>query len=83
MSEIFDGLVSEKFFDVVFNANKNLVKDELLNIINRLAVLEVLAQKHGLSDDLVNFELNNLDEINSFKDDIFIQSCAEILSKNE
>ncbi|MDL0088334.1 DUF2018 family protein [Campylobacter gastrosuis] len=83
MSEIFDGLLSDKFFDVIFNANRNLVKDELMNLVNRLAVLEILAQKHGLDSDLVNFEFSNLDEIKSCKDDIFMQVCAGILSKNE
>ena len=42
---MFMGTPKSKFFDIVFNANRNLVEEELEALIERMCALEIIAQE--------------------------------------
>ena len=43
--DFFMGSPKSKFFDIVFNANRELVKTKLAHIIDRYSALEILLEK--------------------------------------
>jgi hypothetical protein len=85
--ELFEGTPEGRFFDILSVANQNLVKDELINIIEKLAVCEILLEKHGVenidSSEIKSYIINNQDKVDEVKNNIYIHSMTEIVSKNE
>ena len=76
----------DKFFEIVFNANKNLVIEELEEVFKRLAVLNILAENcYGdeLEEKIAEIYFNKSDEVEEVEQDLYIHSMANILSKNE
>ena len=76
----------EKFFEIVYNANKNLVIEELENVFKRMAILEILAEE-CLGDEVENkireIEFTKSDEVEAVESDLYIHTMANILTKNE
>lgn len=85
--ELFEGTPEDRYFDILFTANRNLVKDELINLIEKLAVCEILLEKHGVDSmevaDVKGYILDNQDRVDSVKNNIYMHSMTEIISKNE
>jgi len=76
----------DKFFEIMYHANKNLVIEELEKLIERMAALEVLAEKCYGDDVEMKIQeamFNNSDEVKEVEDDIYIHTMASILTKNE
>jgi len=76
----------DKFFEIMFHANKNLVIEELDKLIERMAALEVLAQEcYGdeVENKINEAMFNKSDEVKEAEDDIYIHTMASILTKNE
>ncbi len=76
----------EKFFEIVYNANKNLVIEELENVFERLAILEILANEcYGdeLEQKVMEVKFNRSDELEDEEFDFYIHTMANILTKNE
>jgi hypothetical protein len=76
----------DKFFEIMFHANKNLVIEELDKLIERMAALEVLAQEcYGdeVENKINETMFNRSDEVKETEDDIYIHTMASILTKNE
>ncbi|MEO1928417.1 MAG: DUF2018 family protein [Nautiliaceae bacterium] len=76
----------EKFFEIVYNANKNLVIEELEEVFKRLAALEIIAEE--CIGDEVEQKINEIvfsksDELESVETDLYIHTMANILTKNE
>jgi len=85
---LFDEVSPEdRFFEILDVANKNLVKDELSNLIEKLAVCEILLEKHGVEEldnySTKSFVLENEDKVTAVKNNIYIHSMGEIVSRNE
>jgi hypothetical protein len=76
----------DKFFEIIFNANKNLVTEELEEVFKRLAALEILAEEcYG---DEVEQKINEViftksEELEGMETDLYIDTMAKILTKNE
>lgn len=82
--EIFEGLPRDKFFDILFHANRNLVENELENLLIRLIALENLCEKNGISEnEIFTFIAENEGLIDSELNDKFIGLTGNILSNNE
>ncbi|MGP1527940.1 MAG: DUF2018 family protein [Campylobacter sp.] len=82
--DIFESSPKEKFFDIVFNANRNLVEEELENLFTKFIAISELAEKAGIDEPAAgSFALENQDLINERLNDLFIGSVANILSQNE
>jgi len=81
----FMGTPKSKFFDIVFNANRNLVEEELEDLIERLALLEMIAEENEqeLEQKLMEYKFKKSEELENRKFDIFINSMGNILTQNE
>jgi hypothetical protein len=86
--DIFGGTPENKYFDVIFNANRNLVEQELGNVIHKLSALEllleeVLGEDKDVETIINNYIFNNQDKIRQRQHNIYIESMGNILSQNE
>ena len=80
---MFMGTPKSKFFDVIFNANRGLVEEELENLIERMAMLEMLVEEEDLEMKLQEIKLTKSQELEDAKMDIFISSMGNVLTQNE
>ncbi|CZE47863.1 Domain of uncharacterised function (DUF2018) [Campylobacter geochelonis] len=82
--DIFEGTPREKFFDIIFNANRNLVENEIENLLIKIIALSELCEENGISQAQVqNYILQNPDRIEDGLNDAFIHHVGNILSNNE
>jgi hypothetical protein len=86
--ELFGGSPKKKYFDIVFNANRNLVEHSLSENLKRIAILERLLEdrlEEGESVDMLirNFAIENMDEVESMLVDMYITHTGDILTQNE
>ena len=87
--DFFVGSPKSKFFDIMFNANKNLVEDALEKHIERHVAMEMLleqfAQKEGLNleAEISTIKVEKQDDIFNAKKDFFIYTVGDILTQNE
>lgn len=85
--DYFMGSPKSKFFDILFHANQELVKNKLLDIVDRYSAMEILLEKQFGADALegmihtVIFE--EADAIVSHNNDLFIATMGDILTQNE
>ena len=84
--DIFMGSPKSKFFDILFHANKDLVKEKLLQIVERYNAMELLLEETLDTD--VHHAVNSVlmeraDEIMERNTDFFIATVGEILTQNE
>lgn len=87
--DFFVGSPRSKFFDIIFNANKNLVEDALEKHVERHVAMEILLERL-MSDTDINLEAEismikaeKQDDIHNAKMDFFIATMGDILSQNE
>lgn len=83
MDEIFSGNLRDKFYEIVFNASKNVVSAELDQILRKFCAMESMLNSHNLSQNLENFINQNGELIAQEMNDIYIQLSAKILSQSE
>lgn len=83
--EIFGGTPRSKFFDIIYNANRNLVEFEIEKMVERYKAMEVLLEKYDEEFHLhVNdYIIQNPDSIDSEKNDFYIGFVGDVLSNNE
>jgi len=82
---MFMGTPKSKFFDIVYNANRNLVEQEIEDIMERMCLLEMIAEEHEeeLEQKLAEIKFSKSEELEGKKFDAFINSTGNILSQNE
>jgi len=76
----------DKFFEIIFNANRNLVIDELEEVFKRLAALEILAEecfKDEVEQKINEVVFNKAKEFEEMQNDLYIDTMSKILTKNE
>lgn len=86
--DIFGGSPKKKYFDIIFNANRNLVEDELTNNLQKIAALELLLEDMlGEDKDVMqivqNYIWENQNKIDEKTTNLFIEGMGNILTKNE
>ncbi len=84
--DIFMGSPKSKFFDILFNANKDLVKTKLLHIVDRYNAMELLLEKEleeNVDHAIATVLLEEADAIMHRNNDFFIATVGEILTQNE
>ena len=78
----------EKFFEIIENANKNIVYEELENVFKRLSALEILAREcYDDYGDEVDQKINEIifsksSELEQEEMDFYVHTMANIVSKN-
>jgi len=76
----------DKFFEIMFHANQNLVVEELEEVFKRLAALEILAEEclgDELDQKINEVVFNKSDELEAVETDLYIDTMSKILTKNE
>ncbi|MDR2790029.1 MAG: DUF2018 family protein [Campylobacteraceae bacterium] len=85
-NDILTGSPRSKFFDMLFNANKNLVTDAVEDWVERFAAMEYLLRcEFGdeLEEKIQEAIYENQDAVEEGKNDFFIDRAGEILSRHE
>lgn len=86
-NDFFMGSPKSKFFDILFNANKELVKTKLLEIIDRYSAMEILLEKQvgaeALEGMIHTVFMDEMDAVVEHNNDLFISSVGAILTQNE
>ncbi len=85
--DIFEGTPEGRYFDIVFNANRNVVENELLNTIEKMSALELLLEEmlegKDIENIIRNYIINNPKKIKERKINNIIESMGNILSQSE
>ncbi len=85
--DIFEGTPEGRYFDIVFNANRNVVENELLNTIEKMSALELLLEEmlegKDIENIIRNYIINNPEKIKERKINNIIESMGNILSQSE
>lgn len=86
--DFFGGSPKKKYFDIIFNANRNLVEDELSDNLKKIAALELLLEEMmGEDKDILqivqNYIWENQEKIDKKTVDLYIEGMGNILTKNE
>jgi len=85
--DIFGGSPRSKFMDVVFNANNDIVRQELEIFIEKAATMELMLEEQLDTEDIDSaisqYKMNHLDEVNTKTKSIFIEIMGSILSQSE
>ncbi|MDR0762625.1 MAG: DUF2018 family protein [Campylobacteraceae bacterium] len=85
-NDILTGSPRSKFFDMLFNANKNLVTDVMEEWVERFAAMEYLLRcEFGdeFESKIQETIYENPDAVEESKNDFFIGKVGEILSQHE
>ena len=85
--DFFSGSPEDKYRDIISNANKNLVENEVLSLIKKLSTIELLLEEKLQLDDIEdlvkNYGLSNIQDVNTKYNSNLILSMSNILSLNE
>ncbi len=84
--DIFGGSPKSKFMDVVFNANNDIVRQELENFIEKAAVMELMLEEHVGEDihrAVESFRAQNQDDCDTKAKSLYVELMGEILSQSE
>lgn len=84
--DIFFGSPRSKFFDIVQEASRDIVEEELDKVIEKLAALELILSKDKDEDFDINsyikeFSKNNQDELKSMKKGLYMEFAGEIICR--
>jgi len=84
--DIFSGSPRSKFMDVVFNANNDVVRYELEQLVEKMAIMELLLEKQ-LGEDIhqavQDYKYSNSIEAETKIKSLFVELMGDILSKSE
>ncbi len=86
--DLFGGSPQKKYFDIIFNANRNLVEEELSRNLEKLAAYELLFEEMmGEDKDIMqilqNYIWENPEKVKEKQTSLFIEGMGDILTKNE
>jgi len=86
--DVFLGSPKSKFFDTIFNANNDVARFELEEMINRMATLEILLEEkmdslEEIEEKILEYKYNKAAEIEQHAKNTYIVYTGAILSKNE
>ena len=86
-NDFFVGSVKSKFFDILFNANRDLVEAKLMEIMERYCAMGIALEKEIGEENLLNVIhttlIEDADAIFERTNDLLMASTGEILTQNE
>ncbi len=84
--DIFMGSPKSKFMDVVFNANNDIVRQELEIFIDKVAAMELMLVEH-VGDDIdtavKRFTIANQSDVDTKAKSLYVELMGAILSQSE
>lgn len=85
--DIFMSSPKKKFFDIVYNANRNLVVNEIDEFLLRYIAMENLLSKAGYDIDklspILKSEIFNDSDMETKKNSLYIELTGKIITQNE
>jgi hypothetical protein len=86
--DIFGGSPRKKFYDIVYNANRNLVENEIDAILVRTNAMEALLEERlqdgeDIEKLIVAHNYSDLTAVENHKINSYIVHTGNILSQNE
>jgi len=88
--DLFGGTPEKKYFDIMFNANRNLVEHYMTANLQKIVVLEKMLEKHlDLEADedvdlhIRRYVVNNQEEVDALVTNLYIVDMGNILTQNE
>ncbi|MEF3191644.1 MAG: DUF2018 family protein [Campylobacterales bacterium] len=83
--EIFEGSPKDRFFEILYQANRNLVKQEIDNYMRRVAAMEMMLERlhPEWERDIPSMLVTEEKEIVALADNNYIDLMATIVSQNE
>lgn len=85
--DFFQGTPQSKFFDIVYNANRTLVENEIVQMMERQAAVEAMLMELIGEDEfdkkIKSYQFNNASQIQNDVRSFYIQAVGNILSNNE
>ena len=86
--DLFGGTAEKKYFDIIFNANRSVVENELTNNLKRMNVLENLINERltegeDLEQLVQSYMANHIDETESELKNAYIAGMGDILTQAE
>lgn len=77
----FMGTPQSKFFDIVYNGNRDMAEAEIDALLDRLAAFEVLFGEHeGIEEKITSVKFEQIDAFKNAKHDIYITSMGNIVT---
>jgi len=84
--DIFGGSPRSKFMDVVFNANNDIVRQELAKFIEKAATMELMLEKYvgeDINKAVEQYYFEHQDECDTKAKSIYVEIMGEVLSQSE
>ncbi len=88
--DLFGGTPEKKYFDILFNANRNLVDHYLTGNLEKIVAMEAMLEKYlELEDDedmdlhIRRHVINNQEKIDELVKNLYIVDMGNILTQNE
>lgn len=85
-NDILVGSPKSKFFDMVFYANKNIIKEKLESKIEEFAAMELILTQTFGEEYLLKVKQaiqGNKEDIENYKNDFFINFMQDVLTEHE
>ena len=83
--EIFEGSAKDKFFEILFNANRDICDNEIDNLVKRCITLEMLLESKcgDMEKEVRSMQITEKESIEKEAVNKYIEMMASILSQNE
>jgi hypothetical protein len=84
--DIFGGSPRSKFMDVVFNANNDIVRQELEKFIEKVAAMELMLEEYVGEDidaAVSRYTNEHLDAVDTKAKSIYVELMGAVLSQSE
>jgi len=84
--DIFGGSPKSKFMDVVFNANNDIVRQELANFIEKVATMELMLEEHVGEDidrAVKQYYAQHQDACDTKAKSLYVELMGAVLSQSE
>jgi hypothetical protein len=86
--DIFGGSPEKKYFDIMFNANQNLVGYYMTKNLEKIIALENMLKEHvgedaDINQLVLNYKMSNQDLMEHELTNAYIADMGDIVSQNE
>ncbi len=84
--DIFGGSPKSKFMDVVFNANNDIVREELANFIEKAAAMELMLEEYVGEDierAIQQYSIEHQKACDTKTKSLYVELMGAVLSQSE
>jgi len=85
--QLFGGSPEKKYFDIIFNASKGLVENQLTTNLEKIVIMEKMLEEifpdENLDTKIKNYIVHNQDEVAGMLTNQYIVDVGNILTQNE